>query len=265
MVERKLTLAQRFRTIRVERREGVCTIELNKPPLNIIDMEMMGEMQAALAEIESDPGVRVMVFRGAGDKGFSAGVSIQEHTPDKIGEMIPRFHAVFRQFARTEKITIAAVHGVCLGGGFELAAMCDLVVAAENAQFGQPEIKLGQLPPVGIILLPYLIGYRKAAELVLTGATIGAREAMSLGLVNRVVAENELSECTDNMVRELTAGSGSTLRLTKSILRRVAGLDFERALDESERFFLDTVAATEDAKEGVFAFLEKRAPKWKER
>ncbi len=258
---------RRFRTIELERQGPVCTIILNRPPLNVIDMEMMGEIQSVLQELDGEEkpsGVGVLVFRGAG-KCFSAGVSIQDHTPDKIGEMIPRFHAIFRHLARTEMVTVAAVHGACLGGGLELVSICDLVVAADNAQFGQPEIKLGQFPPVGVILLPYLMGYRKAAELVLGGGSIGASEAHQFGLVNHVVPEAQLSECVDAVVRELTAGSPNTLRLTKSILRRVAGLDFERALGESERFFLETLAPTADAQEGIFAFLEKRAPHWRGR
>lgn len=256
---------QTYRTIQVGTRGPVCSIELNKPPLNIIDIAMMEEIQAALREADADPAVRVVQFRGAGPKAFCAGVSIQDHTPDRLGEMIPRFHAIFRHLARTDKVTLAVVHGHCLGGGLELAMMCDLVVASENAQFGQPEIKLGQLAPVGVILLPHLIGYRKAAELLLTGSTIDARQAQALGLVNRVVTAGQLSQCADELLRELLAQSGSALRLTKTILRRVAGLDFERALAESEEFFLQTLATTEDAKEGVTAFLEKRAPHWTNR
>jgi len=172
MSDHPSVIERRFRTIQVERSGPVCTIVLDQPPLNIIGIEMMKEIHAVFRELDNaefDSGVRVLVFRASG-KAFSAGVSIQDHTPDKIGEMVTHFHAIFRELARTDIVTVAAVHGVCLGGGFELAAMCDLVVATENAQFGQPEIKLGQPPPVGVILLPYLIGYRKAAELVLTGS-----------------------------------------------------------------------------------------------
>jgi cyclohexa-1,5-dienecarbonyl-CoA hydratase len=257
----------RFRTIQLERRGPVGTIVLNKPPLNIIDMEMMAEIQAALRSLEDgerDSGADVLVFRGNG-KCFSAGVSIEDHTPEQINEMIPRFHSIFRHLARTEIVTVAAVHGACLGGGFELVSMCDLVVAADHSQFGQPEIKLGQFPPVAVILLPHLMGHRKATEMLLTGGNIGANEAQAFGLVNRVVPEAQLSECLESLLSELTAGSQSTLHLTKTILRRVSGIDFERALDESERFFLHTLAQTEDAKEGIFAFLEKRAPRWTNR
>ena len=256
---------QTYQKIQVGVLGPVCSIELNKPPLNILDLAMIDEVQAALRDADADPNVRVVVFRGAGPKAFCAGVSIQDHTPDHIGEMIPRFHGIFRQLARTDKITLAVVHGHCLGGGFELAAMCDLIVASEDAQFAQPEIKLGQLAPVAVVLLPYLIGYRKAAELLLTGGNIDARQAQALGIVNRVASREQLSQCADDLLRELTAQSGTALRMTKSILRRVAGLDFERALQESEEFFLQTLAKTKDAEEGIFAFLEKRAPQWTHR
>jgi enoyl-CoA hydratase len=254
-----------YRTIRVEREDSVATVFLNKPPLNIIDIEMMKELLAALRKIDEEDDVRVIVFRAAGEKGFSAGVSIQDHLPDRIVEMIQSFHAVFRHLARTQKVTIAAVHGVCLGGGFELALICDMIVASDDAKFGQPEIKLGQLPPVGIVLLPHLVGYRKAAELVLSGNTIGPAEALALGIVNRVVPKVQLSESLSELVQSLVSGSGNTLRLTKELLRRVSGIEFEKLLDESEEYFLHTLVPTADAKEGIFAFLEKRIPKWSHR
>ena len=253
---------QNFQTIRLERQGPACSLILSKPPLNIIDFTMIQEIRTALKQLEGDAGIRELVFRGAGEKGFSAGVSVQDHTPDRVGDVIPAFSDIFRLLARTEKVTVAAVQGFCLGGGLELALMCDLVVAAENAQFGQPEIKLGQMPPIGLILLPYLIGYRKAAELLLTGASIGAREAQSLGLVNRVVPPEQLSQAVDGLLKEINAQSGAILRLTKRALRRISPLDFEKALQQTEEFFFDTVMKTKDAKEGIFAFLEKRAPQW---
>ena len=253
---------QNFQAIQLERQGAVSSIVLNKPPLNIIDFTMIQEIRSALKQAEDDPGIRVLVFRGAGEKGFSAGVSVQDHTPDRVAEVIPAFDDIFRLLSRTEKVTVAAVHGFCLGGGLELALMCDLVVATENAQFGQPEIKLGQMAPIGLILLPYLVGYRKAAELLFTGASIGAREAQSLGLVNRVVAPERLSETVEGLLKELNAQSGAILGLTKRALRRISPLDFEKALQQTEEFFFDTVIKTKDAKEGIFAFLEKRPPQW---
>jgi cyclohexa-1,5-dienecarbonyl-CoA hydratase len=253
---------QTYQTIQFEPSEAVTAITLAKPPLNILNISMIEEIGIALREIEADAASRVIVFRATGEKAFCAGVSIQDHTPDKIGTMIPRFHDIFRLLARTNKVTVAAVQGHCLGGGLELVSMCDLVIATENAQFGQPEIKLGQLPPVGVILLPRLIGYRKAAELLLTGASIGARQAEALGLVNRVVPFNRLNDEVEKLLAELTALSGAALAMTKQVLRRTSGFDFEAALRESEDFFLNRLIHTDDAKEGIFAFLEKRTPKW---
>jgi enoyl-CoA hydratase/carnithine racemase len=143
--------------------------------------------------------------------------------------------------------------------------MCDLMIASETAAFGQPEIKLGQLPPVGIILLPLLIGQRKAAELLLTGSSISAAKAEAFGLVNRVVPAEQMSRALEELLTELTEQSGAALALTKQLLRRLAPQDFQAALRQSEEFFLQRVASTDDGKEGIFAFLEKRAPKWTHR
>ncbi len=252
----------KFQTILVEREGAVASIILNKPPLNIIDLAMIHEIRTALEHLEGDSGIRVLVFRGAGEKGFSAGVSVQDHTPDRVAYLIPAFDDIFRLMSRTDKVTVASVQGFCLGGGLEVALMCDLVVASEKAQFGQPEIKLGQLAPIGLILLPHLVGYRKAAELLFTGASISASEALSLGLVNRVVAPDQLSATLDGLLKDITAQSGAILSLTKRALRRTSTLDFEKALQETEDFFFESVMKTSDAKEGIFAFLEKRAPQW---
>ncbi len=251
-----------YTTIAVERAEPVLTIELRRPPLNIINIAMMEEIAAALTAAEADAGVRFIVFRAAGEKAFCAGVSIQDHLPATIEQMILSFHAIFRLLAKSDKIIVAAVQGHCLGGGLELVAMCDMVIATETAQFGQPEIKLGQMPPVGVILLPHLIGYRKAAEMILTGASIPAREALALGLVNRVVDGDALATSLHALLGEMIAQSGTALRLTKHLLQRTRGLDFNRLLDDSESFFLNRLAPTHDAKEGIVAFLEKRAPHW---
>ena len=253
---------QTFQSIQTESAASVLTITLNKPPLNIIDISMIEEICAALRQAEADAGIGIILFRGAGPKGFSAGVSVQDHTPERVGELIPKFDDIFRLLARTNTITMAGVHGFCLGGGFELAAMCDLVVATENATFGQPEIKLGQLAPVGVILLPHLVGYRKAAELVFTGATIGARAAEALGLVNQVVPNDQLQQAIQNLLGQLSAQSRAILRHTKSFLRRASGLEFVQLLRESEELFFNSVARTADSKEGIYAFLEKRPPRW---
>jgi cyclohexa-1,5-dienecarbonyl-CoA hydratase len=251
-----------LKTIQVERNGAICTVVLNQPPLNIIDFSMIEEIRDVLRKMESDAEIRVLLFRGAGSKGFSAGVSVQDHAPDRVAEVIPAFDDIFRLLSRTEKLTVAAVHGFCFGGGFELAMMCDLVTASEDATFAQPEIKLGQVAPIGLIMLPPLIGYRNAAELLFSGKTISAREAQALGLVNRVVAPADLQKATDDLLREINAHSGAIVALTKRALLRLQGTDFEKRLHETEEFFLNQVAKTADAKEGILAFLEKRSPQW---
>lgn len=251
-----------YLTIKAHRLGQVLTIELDRPPLNILDMTMMREIQTALDAVANDTSLRLLVFRATGEKAFCAGVSIQDHLPDRIAEMIPLFHGIFRFLARTDLVTVAAVQGHCLGGGLELVSMCDLVLATDTAHFGQPEIKLGQMPPVGVILLPRLIGYRKAAELVLTGTSISATEAHMAGLINRVVPTDELASALDGLLAELTSLSGSAVHLAKHMLRRIAAHDFERLLDESESFFLNRLIQTPDAQEGITAFLEKRPARW---
>src|SRR5579862_4750094 len=155
-------------------------ITLNRPPLNVLDTAMMLELDDAIAQMVDR--IDFLVLRGAGPKGFSAGAEVADHTSDRVKAMIAAFHAVFRRLARAECITIALVHGYCLGGGMELATFCDFVVASESAVFGQPEIKLGCFPPIAMILLPRLCGQHAALDLILTGKTITASEARSLGL-----------------------------------------------------------------------------------
>jgi cyclohexa-1,5-dienecarbonyl-CoA hydratase len=251
-----------FNTIKVDRNDSVCSVVLNKPPLNIIDFAMIQELRETLGQIEADNDVRIVVFRGAGPKGFSAGVSVQDHAPDRVAQMIPAFDDLFRLLSRTGKVTVAAVHGFCFGGAFEVVSMCDLALAADDAQFSQPEIKLGQVAPIGLLLLPRLIGYRKAAELLFTGRTINAQEAESLGLLNGVAPRADLDEELDKLLRELNSLSGAALSLTKRALLQLSGAAFEKQLREVEDFFLHQVAATSDAKEGILAFLEKRTPRW---
>jgi len=161
----------------------IARIVLRNPPLNVIDIPMMEELSQSLAEVESRPDVSVIVFSSDG-KAFSAGVDVAAHTPDKVEEMLTKFHAVIRAVVATKKVTIAAVHGHSLGGGAELAMVCDIVCTTESAQWGFPEIKLGCYPPVACTALAALVGQKRAAELILTGRTITGKEAAEIGLAN---------------------------------------------------------------------------------
>jgi cyclohexa-1,5-dienecarbonyl-CoA hydratase len=241
--------------------QRVARVTLDRPPLNIIDIPMAQALDAALADVllRAD----VLVFQGAGAKAFSAGVEVRDHVPERVREMLGSFHQVFRRLAAANCLTIAAVHGHCLGGGCELATFCDFVVATESATFGQPEIKLGCFPPVAMITFPRLCGLRAALDLILTGRAISAGEAQRLGLVTRVVPDDRLDDGVSRLVEELRALSPKVLGLTRSAMRHNRDVSFERQLDAVEEFYLTELMKTEDAAEGVRAFLEKRAAVWK--
>jgi enoyl-CoA hydratase/carnithine racemase len=169
---------------------SVARIELRHPPLNIIDVPMMEELAQVLSEIESRRDVAVIVLRGEG-KVFSAGVDVAAHTPDRVEDMLAKFHGVIRALVATKKVTIAAVHGHCLGGGAELAMVCDIVYTTENAQWGFPEIKLGCYPPVACAALAALVGQKRAAELILTGRTISGRDwRLMLSVIPKMLSRN---------------------------------------------------------------------------
>jgi len=255
--------AQTRKTVQIGIEGRVARITVDRPPLNVLDIVTMRALDRALVSVlEGGAHCDFIVFQGAGPRAFSAGAEIADHTPDRVGEMLEAFHAIFRRLWRSDAVTIAAVHGLCLGGGFELAAFCDFVVAAESARFGQPEIKLGCFPPVAMLMLPQLAGMRAALDLILTGRTISAVEAQRMGLLSRIVPEAELSAAVDALLAELQAQSPAVMRLTRRVLMQAAGFDFEKRLAEIEDIYLGQLMQTTDAQEGIRAFLEKRAPVW---
>src|SRR5437660_429373 len=217
-------------TIQLRLENRVAWITLHRPPLNILDVSMMQELDAVLER--ALPQCDFVIFQGAGPKAFSGGAEIADHTAERVGKMLSAFHAVFRRLFAADCLKIAAVHGYCLGGGMELATFCDFVLAAESAQFGQPEIKLGCFPPVAMVTLPRLIGMQAAVHLILTGHQISATEAHRLGLVARVVPDYELPAAVDALLEELRALSPSGLRLTRKTLERLHSPDFLQQLEE---------------------------------
>src|SRR5881398_3722909 len=181
---------------------SVARISLHNAPLNVIDLQMMDELAQAVSEIEGRSEVSAILISGYGGS-FSAGVDVAAHTPDKVEAMLSKFHTVIRALVSTKKVTIAAVHGHCLGGGAELAMVCDLVYTAESAEWGFPEIKLGCYPPVACTVLAALIGQKNAAELIVTGRSISGNEAASKGLANRAVPEGQLEAEVQRSVKQL--------------------------------------------------------------
>jgi cyclohexa-1,5-dienecarbonyl-CoA hydratase len=255
-----------FQHITLEKRDGVARLVLNKPPLNVLDIAMMREINTALEGLNGDLSVKVLAFEAAeGSKAFSAGVDIADHTDDKVEEMITVFHRIFRLLDGLEVPTVAVVGGAALGGGCEVALFCDMIIASEKASFGQPEIQVGVFPPVAVVALPGIIGPKKTMELVLTGDRIRAAEAERLGLVNKVVPPDELGAAADELLGKLSKLSAAVLRLTKRAVRVGSVGSFGDGLAAVEEVYLGPLMATEDAQEGLAAFMEKRAPVWKDK
>ena len=239
----------------------VARITLRNPPFNVIDVAMMEELSRSLAEIEARQDLSIIVLSGEG-KAFSVGVDVASHTPDKVEEMLAKFHSVIRGLVATKKGTIAAVHGYCLGGGAELAMMCDMAYTTESAQWGFPEIKLGCYPPVACTALAALVGQKRAAELILTGRTIGGKEATEIGLANRAVPESELAGAVDAAVTGLRKLSPAALAVAKKASYAWDSMHFDKGLARAEKIYFDELMKTSDAHEGIRAFMEKREPKW---
>ena len=246
--------------LRVNVDQRTATITLDRPPLNVMNIAMMRQIHEAVVSLTDR--CDILIFRGSGEKGFSAGADIADHTPDRVSDMLDAFHAIFRELWRSPLITIAAVHGHCLGGGCELATFCDFVVVTESATFGQPEIKLGCFPPVAMVTLPRLVGMRAALDLILTGRSISATEAHRVGLVTRVVSDGELDAATDGLIRDLRSLSPHVLAIARRKLWASDGFDFEGSLESMEDLYLHGLMKTQDAAEGIRAFMEKRQPVW---
>ncbi len=250
-------------TSRVEAKvaASVARVRLIHPPLNVIDLPMARELQHALTEIESRTDISVIVFEGE-EPAFSAGVDIKAHLPERIHEMLAGFHVVIRAIVASRKVTIAAVRGACLGGGAELAAVCDMIYTARDATWGFPEIKLGCYPPVAAMALATIVGQKRAAELVITGRQFSGDEAMEMGLANRSVAAEELAAVVEQTLGEIRQLSPVALRHAKKALYAWDAMHFDKGLARAEKIYLDELASTADAREGIMAFLEKREAKW---
>jgi cyclohexa-1,5-dienecarbonyl-CoA hydratase len=240
---------------------GLARVELDRPPLNVVDLRSAPEIAEAIEGVSGRSDAAVIVLSGRG-RAFCAGVDVRDHLPDRGAEMLRAFHRICLALLQAPQPVIAAVHGPALGGGCELTMACDLVIASKAATFGQPEIKLGVFPPFALAALPRMIPGHLASELLLTGRIVDAVEAARIGLVNRVVVETELAPVVDETAAVLLGLSPSSLRLAKEAMTSTRARLSVADVEAAERHYIERLMNTPDAIEGLTAFLEKRAPRW---
>jgi len=254
-----------YQNILFKTENAVARITINRPPHNVLDIETMKEVNTAIEEAKKEPGLKALVIAAAGEKTFSAGVDVGDHTPEKVDDMIEVFHRIFRLLSTCDVPTVAVVRGMALGGGCEVATFCDMVIASDKAVFGQPEIKVGVYPSMAVAWFHRIIGAKKAYEMLLTGDMITAAEAERIGLINQVVPHEQLDQAVERFLGRLTDKSSAVLKWTKTAIRHGMGVEFERGLQDSEIIYKNGLMNTDDAKEGLLAFLQKRKPVWKEK
>lgn len=254
-----------FQNIIFETKGEKAFLTINRPPLNILNIAVMEEMNQALNSLAGNIEVKVLVISGSGEKAFSAGVDIADHTADKAEKMLQVFHDIFRNMLKLDQVTVAALKGLTLGGGCEVALFCDLAIAADNLKIGQPEIKLSVIAPVALLILPRLVGIKKASEMLLTGKIIEAAEAEKMGLVNKIVPLASFDSELESFLQPFSELSLVGVKHSKKGIKLGLETSFLEGLERIEKTYLRELLATEDAHEGLKAFMEKRKPLWKNR
>jgi cyclohexa-1,5-dienecarbonyl-CoA hydratase len=241
---------------------ALARITFTHPPLNVLDFQMMDELREALRQLEQRRDVSAVILSG-GERGFSAGVDVAVHTADKIQTMFQKFHGLILALTKFPKITIAEVGGVCLGGGAELAMVCDMCFTTPNAKWGFPEITLGCYPPVACTALAALVGQKRAADLIFTGRIFSGSEAAEWGLANAAQPQAELQESIQATLDHLFKLSPAALAHAKNAFYAWDSIHLDKGLARAEKIYLEDLMRTKDSKEGIQAWLEKRKPQWK--
>lgn len=264
--EQKIKNAEKeLRFIRWDDSGAVAHLTMCRPKQNVINLEMLKEMSRVIDSLNTREDVRLILLDSAPEcEGyFSMGMGAEGYSAQMVFQMMDAFYNVFRAMNEISKPVLAVVDGVASGAGAELAAACDLVIATENAQFRQPEIKLGVFPPLGAVVYPRVIGPRRAMELLLTGEPINAQQALVMGLVNRVVPRSALKDTVDTLVKRISDQSGPVLALLKRVIFEGTWLPFDEAMKKAQDIYLNQLFALEDSQEGLRALIEKRKPVWK--
>jgi len=252
--------------VRYEVENDVAFVTLDAPPLNILTAELMLALADAVERALGEPAAKGIVLTAAArTRAFSAGADVAEHRPEKAPEMIAAFGRLFSALGTSELPIVAVVDGPALGAGFELAMMADILLAGDRATFGQPEIRLGFFAPVGVAWLARRVGIGRAIEITSTGRTYTAAEMRDVGLVSRTMATEQLPAALEATLADLRRSSAAVMRMNVRLARRLADRPFTEALREAERVFLEELMRTDDVREGVASFFEKRRPVWKNR
>jgi len=244
----------------LEKDGALLRLRLSRPKANLVDAAMIAALHAALLQYRRHVMLRGVLVDAEGSH-FSFGASVEEHLPERCAAMLSSLHALLLELLEFPVPVMVAVQGQCLGGGLELALACGRIVAAPTAQFGQPEIKLGVFAPAASALLPYRVNQPAAEDLLLTGRSIGAEEALRIGLVQQI-ADDPAAAAIGWFDQHLVGRSAAALACATVAARGVMQREVRARLAELERLYLDWLMRTHDANEGLAAFLEKRQPAW---
>lgn len=255
---------EEFQHIRYKIEGAVVRLTLNRPDHNLLNEDMLKELAWGVEAVSDKDEIKLILIDSA-LKVFSGGIDIGEYTTQRVFQMLDAFQHVFGAMLDVGKPVMIVVNGPAIGGGSELAAFGDIVIATPKARFAQPEVKIGVFPPLASTIFPYLVGAKLALELVLTGEAIDAERAKELGLVNRLVREDQLQKTVDEMIAQITSQSGAVLAMAKRAILGGMGMSLKDGMKASMNIFLNELYKLEDSQEGLRALVEKRKPKWKNR
>jgi cyclohexa-1,5-dienecarbonyl-CoA hydratase len=253
-----------FESVKFRIDNGVARMTLNRPEHNLLNESMLREISDGIIFAGNAAEAKLVVLDSA-CKAFSGGIDIGEYTSQRVFQMLDAFYAVFSSMLDVGKPVICVVNGPAIGGGAELAAFGDLVIATPKARFAQPEITIGVFPPLASTILPYVVGPKTALEIILTGEPVTAERALDLGLVNRLVPEAQLEKTVEELVSRISALSAPVLSMAKKAVLGGMGLSLRDGLKQSMDIFLNQLYRLEDSQEGLRALVEKRKPQWKNR
>ncbi len=242
----------------------VTTLTLDNPPVNVIDQSHCEQLSDALLKLKTEDRSRIVILRGAG-RFFSSGVDIKQHTPQKMPELLPAFHDIFDHLLALNAITVAAIHGMCLGGAAELAFACDVVISDAKTQIGFPEIKVGCYPPVAVPLMMQRIGYGRTVKMLFSGDMFAASDLLSWGALDAVCEDGDLDAAIEKELAPYMDKSPAVVGMLARLMHDKALKGWAEEIRDLERIYLSELLPHPDASEGIAAFVEKRKPQWQAR